>query len=72
MMKYYYTGLPVEIIGFETRNLGGKVYGKDKNIGRHQVAGMYIRFIDNVGGDGRSKKRWIRLDCDKFEIKEES
>lgn len=72
MMKYYYLNKPVEIVGFETRMLGGKVYGRDKNMGRHEVPGMYIQFINKVGGDGRSNKRWIRLDCDKFEFREES
>ena len=71
MMKYYYLNKPVEIVGFETRNLGGKYFGKDKFKGRHEVHGMYIRFINGCG-DGRSRKRWIRLDCDKFEFREES
>lgn len=56
MMKYYYLNKPVEIVGFETRNLGGKTFGKDKNKGRHEVTGMYIRFINGCG-DGRSRKR---------------
>ena len=55
MMKYYYLNKPVEIVGFETRNLGGKYFGKDKFKCRHEVYGMYIRFI-NGRGDGRSRK----------------
>ena len=71
MMKYYYLNKPVEIVGFETRYLGGKYFGKYNHKGRHEVHGMYIRFIYGCS-DGRSRKRWIRLDCDKFEFREES